>query len=78
MQDSDNHMDQFFHSQRRFVSMSVFSKIGCLINRHDPLRRDVTWDGLAYVGVCRHCGAPIKRHRRNNWQKSKESSPAKG
>lgn len=53
--------------------MSVFSFVGCLLNQHDPVRRDVTWNGRAYVGDCRHCGAPIQRHGRRNWRKRKSA-----
>jgi len=49
--------------------MSVISFVGCLLNHHEPLRRNVTWSGRAYIGECRHCGAPIKRHGRRNWRK---------
>jgi len=60
--------------------MSVISKIGCLFNRHEPSRRDVTWDGRAYVGQCRHCGTPIRRHGKRNWRRRKhiESESAAG
>ncbi|RNJ62593.1 MAG: hypothetical protein EDM03_14355 [Porphyrobacter sp. IPPAS B-1204] len=54
--------------------MSVFSSIGCLLNQHEPLRRDVTWDGRTYVGHCRHCNAPIERHGRRNWRKRSVAS----
>ncbi len=54
--------------------MPVFSFIGCLLNRHGPQRRDVTWDGRTYIGTCRHCAAPIQRHGRRNWRKRKDAS----
>ena len=54
--------------------MSVFSFIGCLLNQHQPLRRDVVWDGRAFVGQCRRCGAPIHRHGRRNWRKDKNAA----
>jgi hypothetical protein len=53
--------------------MSVFVSIGCLFNRHDPVRRDVTWDGRHYVGRCRHCGVPIVRYKRRTWHKREEA-----
>lgn len=56
--------------------MSVFSFVGCLINRHRPVRRNVTWDGFAYVGECRHCGALIARHGRNDWRKRRDDKAA--
>jgi hypothetical protein len=57
--------------------MSVFSMIGCLFNRHKPLRRDVEWDGRAYVGTCRNCGAPIQRHGKRKWRKRKAAETHK-
>jgi hypothetical protein len=53
------------------VSMSVLSAISCLLNQHEPLRRDVSWNGRTYIGECRHCGALIERHGRRNWRKRK-------
>lgn len=63
--------------------MSVFAFVGCLMNFHRPLRRDVEWDGRTYVGVCRHCGTPIERRSRRNWRKrdiedSEEGKPTSG
>ncbi|OBV11002.1 hypothetical protein I603_1410 [Erythrobacter dokdonensis DSW-74] len=52
--------------------MSFISFIGCTTDRHEPLRRDVTWDGKRYVGACRHCGAPIVRIARRNWRKRED------
>jgi hypothetical protein len=54
--------------------MSVLSAIACLLNQHDPVRRDVTWNGRTYVGQCRHCGTPIERHGRRNWRKRKATT----
>lgn len=54
--------------------MSVFSSIGCLINYHKPLRREVMWNGRAYIGHCRHCGALIERRGRRTWRKRDQSS----
>jgi len=51
--------------------MSFFDSIGCLLNQHQPLRRDVTWNGRVYVGTCRRCDAPIERHGRRRWRKRK-------
>jgi hypothetical protein len=50
--------------------MSFLSNVGCMIGRHQPLRRGVVWDGRVYVGECRHCGAPIIRHGHHDWRKS--------
>lgn len=49
--------------------MSFLSFIGCSIDRHEPSRRNVEWDGRNYVGQCRHCGAPIMRMERRKWRK---------
>jgi hypothetical protein len=49
--------------------MFFMSSIGCKFNRHKPLRRDVEWDGRAYIGTCRHCGVQIMRHARRDWRK---------
>ncbi|MFO6446440.1 hypothetical protein ACLBKU_04780 [Erythrobacter sp. NE805] len=58
--------------------MSVFG-LGCLLNRHDPDRKQVRWNGYDYVGECRHCGAPIVRHSRRNWRKQEaKSEPTDG
>jgi len=51
--------------------MSIFTSLWCLANRHDPVRRDVRWDGHAYVGDCRRCGTPIQRHGHRDWRKRK-------
>lgn len=58
--------------------MSVFVNIGCLLNRHDPVRRDVMWDGRHYVGRCRHCGVPIMRYKRRIWRKRGEAEEPGG
>jgi hypothetical protein len=57
--------------------MSVFAFIGCRLNRHKPLRRDVTWDGRAYIGQCRHCGAPIERRGHRKWHRRKTADAGK-
>ncbi|GIX21103.1 hypothetical protein [Erythrobacter cryptus] len=49
--------------------MSFLSFLGCAINRHRPVRREVEWDGRTYFGRCRHCGAPIARHGRRDWRR---------
>jgi hypothetical protein len=58
--------------------MSVFSLIGCLFNRHDPIRRDVAWNGLTYTGKCRHCGAEIERFGRRDWRRNKSVTKQNG
>jgi hypothetical protein len=49
--------------------MSVFQTLACLLNQHQPVRRNVTWDGRSYVGVCRQCETPIERRGRRRWRK---------
>jgi hypothetical protein len=41
----------------------------CVVNRHQPVRQDVTWDGLHYVGNCSFCGRSIRRKSRRNWRR---------
>jgi hypothetical protein len=41
----------------------------CVLNKHQPDRRNVGWDGKAYVGQCRRCSAPIKRLARKKWRR---------
>jgi len=54
--------------------MSVFSIAACLLNQHEPVRREVIWDGRFYSGHCRHCGKPIQRHGRRNWRRKREEA----
>jgi hypothetical protein len=49
--------------------MSVFAFIWCQANQHVPHRRDVEWDGIGYVGTCRHCNTPIYRHKHRDWRR---------
>jgi hypothetical protein len=49
--------------------MSFISFIGCAVDRHEPLRRKVKWDGKHYVGECRHCSAAILRVGHRKWRK---------
>lgn len=51
--------------------MFILSRIGCLVNQHDPDRSKVTWGGRNYIGHCRHCGTPIERVARRTWRKRK-------
>jgi hypothetical protein len=53
------------------LAMSIFSFFGCVFNRHQPLRRNVQWNGRAYIGTCRHCDAQIIRSGRRNWRRRK-------
>jgi hypothetical protein len=58
--------------------MIVLSFIACKLNHHEPLRREVRWDGEGYVGVCRHCEAPIERYRRRRWGKRHSTDAKQG
>lgn len=49
--------------------MSFISFVVCAMDRHEPLRRDVTWDGKRYVGHCRHCGEAIARIGPRKWRR---------
>jgi hypothetical protein len=40
----------------------------CLFNRHDPDRQKARWEGLHYVGKCRHCGRDIYRRKAKTWR----------
>ncbi|WP_158094093.1 hypothetical protein [Erythrobacter tepidarius] len=52
--------------------MSFISFVHCTFDRHQPVRREVTWDGRRYVGHCRHCGAPIVRIGQGKWRRRKD------
>ena len=52
--------------------MSFISFVGCSMDRHEPLRRAVAWDGRQYTGTCRHCGAPIVRIAHRKWRKRED------
>lgn len=39
----------------------------CVFNRHEPVRHDVTWDGLHYIGSCSFCGESIRRKSSGKW-----------
>lgn len=41
----------------------------CLFNRHAPYRQFVKWDGLNFVGQCKHCGEAIRRKEHRVWLK---------
>lgn len=41
----------------------------CLFDRHRPNRREVKWDGQDYLGKCKYCGKPIRKHHHGRWQR---------
>jgi ribosomal protein L37E len=48
--------------------MKPFGLIRCLMLPHAPNRRKVRrTDSHQYIGNCVHCGAPIKRIKRDKW-----------
>lgn len=51
--------------------MSLFGSILCAFDRHKPVRKTVHWDGFAYIGECRRCGAPIHRLAHRTWRRRK-------
>jgi hypothetical protein len=58
--------------------MSVIQTLACLLNQHQPVRRDVTWNGRTYIGVCRHCDAPIERLGRRRWRRRRTEDADQG
>ena len=54
--------------------MSIMSPIACLLNWHEPVRREVVWNGRAYVGECRHCNTPIQRLGRRVWRRRRDDA----
>jgi hypothetical protein len=50
---------------------ALLASFRCMFNRHDPLRRAVkkirTPTGKRFIGICRHCGAPIRRRAHKDW-----------
>lgn len=57
--------------------MPVLGLVGCLLNRHDPDRREVKWNGHDYVGHCRHCHSPIIRVSRRKWRRNAPKGEAR-
>jgi hypothetical protein len=56
--------------------MSYLWFFGCLVGRHEPVRNEVEWDGLTYVGKCRHCRTPIARKGKRDWRRRDEAPQA--
>lgn len=42
--------------------------LSCNLNRHRPIRSQVTWDHRSYVGTCKDCGEPIRRISHRKWR----------
>jgi len=49
-------------------AMSKF-RLLCLLNSHRPIREGIGWNGMTYVGKCKHCGSEIRRRDRGGWRK---------
>lgn len=56
--------------------MSLLSPIACMMGRHAPHRRRVSWDGKTYKGHCKHCGREIERVTHRNWRVSSSNEAA--
>jgi hypothetical protein len=46
----------------------MLKRILCLFDKHSPKRAETEWDGLNYVGTCRHCGHRIRRIAKGKWR----------
>lgn len=53
--------------------MSKF-RLQCLVNHHRPVRGEVVWNGVAYVGKCKYCGTHIRRLENGGWRKTKSTA----
>ena len=40
----------------------------CFLDRHAPVNHRVNWDGTHFVGKCKHCRRPIRRHAHKLWR----------
>lgn len=47
----------------------------CLINRHQPVRDEVHWDGWGYRSTCRSCGKLVERESKGLWRKAEPRQP---
>ena len=39
----------------------------CVLGHHSPRRAEVRWDGLHFIGTCRHCSKHIRRKAHHKW-----------
>jgi hypothetical protein len=47
----------------------VRARIGCMLGRHSPNRNRVRRStGIMYVGICRNCGATIRKRHGHQWR----------
>jgi len=47
-----------------------------MLGRHEPDRRKVQWNGLTYVGHCKHCGKEIERISHRVWRERTVAEPS--
>ncbi|MFN3424362.1 MAG: hypothetical protein ACK40C_06615 [Novosphingobium meiothermophilum] len=53
----------------------AFARFLCLFDRHRPVREGVEWNGVAFVGTCKHCGAAIRRREGGGWRRFTREDP---
>ena len=41
----------------------------CLLGWHRPIREQVRWDGMRFIGDCRDCRAAVRRIRAKAWRR---------
>lgn len=46
---------------------ALLKRIGCLIGRHSPSRREVHYEGHLKVGPCRYCGLELEKRGDGKW-----------
>lgn len=49
--------------------MNFHIRLFCRFDRHEPIRREVRWDGLHYVSTCTSCGQAIRRKDKGEWRR---------
>jgi len=58
-----------------WVVRVLLKRLMCLMNKHHPRRSTMEWDGVSYVGECRHCAARIRRLSHGNWKNDEGIPP---
>lgn len=54
--------------------MFMLSRILCIFDKHAPKRSRTDWDGVSYVGRCRHCNARIRRISPHKWKSDQRAA----
>ncbi len=54
---------------KRGFTMSLHRLPLCWFNHHTPVRREVKWDGISYIGSCSCCSEVIRRRSDGDWKK---------